>query len=252
MTRERSLALTHKRFTSHLAVDEPAATDRDHWLLLAMDGPKVLADDRLVDVARVSLGSAFLRILRELRPSLAVISCPPAGPAEILAVVAARRERPTLRLILLNDPGDIHGRLHALSLGFDEALPSSTDPAELTGRAWLLIEGRQIGRGHDGAMTVAPGVVLDLAGRRVRRGGVDIHLRPKEFALLAMLASDPGRVFSRAELVDGAWGPAYSGGQRTIDVHVRWLRAKIEPDPARPAHVITVRGAGYRLDPTND
>ena len=92
-------------------------------------------------------------------------------------------------------------------------------------------------------------MALDLVGRRVRRAGVDVHLRPKEFALLALLASDPGRAFSRSELVDRAWGSAYTGGNRTIDVHIRWLRAKIELDPARPAHVITVRGTGYRLDP---
>ncbi|HEX3427653.1 MAG TPA: helix-turn-helix domain-containing protein, partial [Candidatus Limnocylindrales bacterium] len=66
---------------------------------------------------------------------------------------------------------------------------------------------------------------------------------------LAHLAGHPGRVFSRAELVRQVWGAAYSGGSRTVDVHIRWLRAKIEQDPARPAHLTTVRGIGYRFDP---
>ena len=95
----------------------------------------------------------------------------------------------------------------------------------------------------------APGIDLDLAAHRVTKDGADVHFRPREFALLALLASDPGRVFSRDELVELGWGPRYRGSPRTVDVHVRWIRAKLEADPARPRHVVTVRGAGYRLDP---
>ena len=167
----------------------------------------------------------------------------------MLAAVTERRQRDDLRILLLNDPGDVTGRLDALTLGFDDAFPASIDPIELTGRAWLLLNGHRPAPGNDRQIPIAPGVVLDLVGRRVRRGSVDVHLRPKEFALLAVLASDPGRVFSRTELVDRAWGADYHGGSRTIDVHIRWLRSKIEGDPARPAHVVTVRGTGYRLDP---
>jgi DNA-binding response OmpR family regulator len=77
-------------------------------------------------------------------------------------------------------------------------------------------------------------------------------VRPKEYAILALLAAHPGRVFSRRELIERIWGVGYAGGQRTIDVHVRWLRAKIEDAPSRPAHLITVRGTGYRLDPPTE
>jgi two-component system OmpR family response regulator len=211
------------------------------WLVLAAHGRPAVSAAGQVEVATVADGSLFVRLLRDLRPCLAIVSLPPAGSTELLAAVAERRKRPALRLILVNDPADVAGRLDALALGFDDALPATVDSVELVGRAHLLADGRRI-----------PGVVLDLVGRRVRRGGADVHLRPKEFALLALLASDPGRVFSRSELVDRAWGPAYTGGSRTIDVHVRWLRAKIERDPARPIHVITVRGTGYRLDPFAD
>jgi two-component system, OmpR family, response regulator RegX3 len=61
--------------------------------------------------------------------------------------------------------------------------------------------------------------------------------------------SDPGQVFTRAELIAGVWGAGYVGGDRTVDVHIRWIRAKLEENPSRPVHVITVRGTGYRLDP---
>jgi DNA-binding response OmpR family regulator len=75
-----------------------------------------------------------------------------------------------------------------------------------------------------------------------------IHLRPREYALLALLASHPGRAYSRRELLDRAWGRNHPGGEGTVDVHVRWLRSKIEPKPDQPVHLVTVRGTGYRLD----
>ncbi len=81
----------------------------------------------------------------------------------------------------------------------------------------------------------------------LRRDGQVIHLRPKEFGLLALLAAHPGRAYTRRELLHLVWGPAHVGGPRTVDVHVRWLRSKIEPGP-EPAYLVTVRGVGYRLD----
>lgn len=205
--------------------------------------------DASAGVETVTVGSTFVRLLREHRPLLAVVSSPPADAEHLRAAVAERRLRPSLRLIFLNEPNDVAGRLDALVLGFDEALSSSTDPGELTGRALLLLDAGRLGSDTTRPIAIADDVVLDIVGRRVRRHGLDVHLRPKEFALLALLASEPGRVFSRVELVDRIWGRAYSGGSRTVDVHIRWLRAKIERDPARPDHVITVRGTGYRLDP---
>jgi DNA-binding response OmpR family regulator len=112
-----------------------------------------------------------------------------------------------------------------------------------------MLGGGRIERTDRRECTIAPGIQLDLAARRVTRDGAEIHLRPKEFSLLAVLAADPNRVYTRDELVDTVWGPGYRGSVRTVDVHVRWLRAKLEADPARPRHVVTVRGTGYRLDP---
>ena len=232
-----------------LPVVPPAQAPAAPWLVLAMDGsPGFLAAEGAGPVTRVAVGSVFIRMLREITPRLVVMSAPPAGAAEMLAAVAERRRRPTLRLVLLNDPSDVSGRLRALALGFDEALPASVAPEELVGRAQLLLDAPSRAPATP-QIAIAPGVQLDLGGRRVRRAGTEIHLRPREYALLAVLATHPGRVFTRRELVDRAWGAGYTGGPRTVDVHVRWLRAKIEQDPERPAHIVTVRGAGYRLDP---
>lgn len=88
---------------------------------------------------------------------------------------------------------------------------------------------------------------IDLVRRSAVLDGFDLDLRTKEFDLLVHLVSQPGRVFSRAQLLDGVWGDEHPGGSRTIDVHVSLLRRKLEDDPANPERLITVRGVGYRF-----
>jgi DNA-binding response OmpR family regulator len=80
----------------------------------------------------------------------------------------------------------------------------------------------------------------------VRRGGKYVALKPKEFELLRFLARHPGQVFTREQLLDHVWGHGFVGENRTVDVHVRWLREKIEASPSEPALIETVRGVGYR------
>jgi len=89
---------------------------------------------------------------------------------------------------------------------------------------------------------------IDLARHRVVRGGVALDLTPKEFDLLVFLARNKGFVFNREQLLEKVWGYDYAGDTRTVDVHIRWLREKIEPDPHQPRRVITVRGTGYKLE----
>jgi DNA-binding response OmpR family regulator len=93
----------------------------------------------------------------------------------------------------------------------------------------------------------ADGVRIDLVRRSVEVGGEQVQLTYLEFELLRTLAASPGRVFSRRELLDMLWGGAEYRDPRTIDVHVRHLREKIEPDPREPAYIFTMRGAGYRF-----
>ena len=93
------------------------------------------------------------------------------------------------------------------------------------------------------------GLVLNLAAHELRREGDRVHLRPKEYGLLALLAVHPGRAYTRRQLLDRVWGAEHDGDPRTVDVHVRWLRSKIEAEPARPVHLVTMRGVGYRLEP---
>lgn len=191
---------------------------------------------------------AFRERLDHGRPRLVVIGCPPATPRDIDALLDVRRRRVGMRILHLSPPEAVEARVAALRDGFDEALPSTIDPDELVARLSLLDERARLGPMRP-SLPVADGVLLDPVAHEVRRDGALVHLRPKEFQLLAMLASHPGRAYTRRQLLDRVWGPDHDGDPRTVDVHVRWLRAKIEPRPEAPVHLVTVRGVGYRLDP---
>jgi DNA-binding response OmpR family regulator len=95
-------------------------------------------------------------------------------------------------------------------------------------------------------LTAGP-IVVDPGQRRVMRRGKEIQLKPKEFDLLTYFVRHPGQVFSREQLLDQVWGFGYVGDNRTVDVHIRWLREKIEKNPSKPKLLETIRGVGYRL-----
>jgi DNA-binding response OmpR family regulator len=223
---------------------------RATWLVLAADGPALELDGLAPTSTRIRTAtdpSIFADLLRGGRPRIAIVAVPPAGGRDVELVALERRRRTTLRTIHLTPPDAADARIEALRLGYDEALPQSIEPAELAGRAALLEE-RARGRAGN-TLEVGDGLELDLVAHELRRDGRAIHLRPKEFQLLSMLAAHPGRAFTRRQLLDRVWGLDQIGDPRTVDVHIRWLRSKVEPEPDHPVHLITVRGIGYRLDP---
>ena len=91
-------------------------------------------------------------------------------------------------------------------------------------------------------------LTIDLGRREVLLQDEPVHLKPKEFDLLEFLARHRGMVLSRSQILEQVWGWDYIGDTRTVDVHVRWLREKIEPEPANPVRIVTVRGVGYRFE----
>lgn len=234
----------------HAPTAAPDATpsQRRSWLVFADGGPAAdLPGSVVADVTLAHGGSAFREALRTRRPSVVVCSYPPATATDIAAVARERLLRPSLRAVLITPPEAADLRLEALALGFDDAVASSIDPAELAGRlAWLAERVGDID-GVGAVLAFGDDFELDTMAHELRHRGRTVHLRPKEFGLLALLAAHPGRAYTRAELLDRVWGRRQSGG-RTVDVHVRWLRSKIEPDPERPSTLVTVRGVGYRLD----
>jgi DNA-binding response OmpR family regulator len=222
---------------------------RPPWIALAgrdsvVDSVRGAHPDRL----RITSDPAvFTAWLCADRPVLAVLAGPPATAAEMAVAARERHRRSTLRIVHLSPTAAVDARLDALRRGFDAVLPDDLADVELATRLELLDEAARA-RSHR-PLAVADGVILDAVAHEVRRDGALIHLRPKEYLLLAMLAAHPGRAYSRRQLLERVWGPDHDGDPRTVDVHVRWLRSKIEPRPEVPVHLVTVRGVGYRLDP---
>ena len=231
-------------------VPPPKAASRAAWLVLAVDGPatELGVEPRGGGVRVVADPARFRAMLLAERPRIVVCAEPPADRAVLDAVSAERRRRTHMRAVHLAPPDAVQARLAALEAGFDDALTTSMPVSELVGRlTWLDARARQR-PGSGTVLAIGDGLELDVLAHELRRGDEVIHLRPKEFGLLALLAAHPGRAYSRRELLDRVWGPEHHGGMRTVDVHVRWLRSKIEPCPEQPVHLLTVRGLGYRLD----
>ncbi len=222
---------------------------RPSWIALADGGPLAEVGEHATEARmRTTRDPAtFAHLLSAIRPRIAILARPPACTDDIDAALRERRRRPTLRLVVLSAPDAVQERLDALRAGVDEALADTIEPAELAARLEIL-EDRARTR-HETVLAITDDVSLDLVAHEVRRAGTLVHLRPKEFQLLAMLAAHPGRAYTRRQLLDRVWGHDHEGDPRTVDVHVRWLRSKLEPQPDVPVHLITVRGVGYRLDP---
>jgi DNA-binding response OmpR family regulator len=245
------MVVPNPRVTDRRTSPAPVPGGQDEWLVLAIEGSAV---ELMTQTVRASIhitddARRFRSLLLVGRPRLVVCSQPPADNETIELVLKERRRRPLMRAVHIAPPHDVQMRLTALAAGFDDAVPSTMPVAELMGRLdWLDA------RAHDrpdrrGVVAVAEGVTLDMVAHELRRAGRTLHLRPQEYALLALLATNPRRAFSRQQILAQVWGPRQQQPTRTVDVHVRWIREKIEPDPSRPAHLVTVRGVGYRLDP---
>ena len=168
------------------------------------------------------------------------------APAAIATVTALGTHiRPVLLLTARTAEID---RVQGLDLGADDYITKPFGLAELLARVRAHLRRSATNGGAQPSVIEFDGLTLDLARRELRCGESPRPLRPKEYQLLAYLAQHPGRTCTRDELLNDVWDIDFVGGTRTVDVHIRWLRKKIEPDPAQPVHLITVRGAGYRFE----
>ncbi len=163
-----------------------------------------------------------------------------------LEFLQAYRRQANTPVILLTARVEDDEKIVGLEMGADDYMTKPFRPRELLARIRAVL--RRAGRAAPGAAVLHVGdLVLDREGHRLTVSGRPVDLTPSEFELLAALMSAPGRVFTRLELLDHIQGVRYEGYERTIDVHVKNLRAKIEPDPRKPRYIETVYGVGYRL-----
>jgi DNA-binding response OmpR family regulator len=151
-------------------------------------------------------------------------------------------------IVMVTARADTHDVVAGLEAGADDYLTKPFAPKELSARIRALLR-RARTTGNE-SQTVRVGE-LEISPEQgvVKRSGEEVHLTKTEFRLLCELATTPGKVFSREHLLERVWGYGYFGDGRLVDVHVRRLRTKVELDPARPRHVVTVRGMGYKLQP---
>ena len=143
-------------------------------------------------------------------------------------------------------------RVVGLELGADDYITKPFSFRELVARVRAVLRRRVLERGgapSPGDRLVVGDLALDRTARQAWRDGRPVELRAREFDLLAALMSHAGRALARHELLDQVWGESWVGDPHTLDVHIRWLREKLEDDPSAPRHIQTVRGHGYRIVP---
>jgi DNA-binding response OmpR family regulator len=174
------------------------------------------------------------------------IMLPKLDGLEVCKRLRAESEVPIIMLTARDDELD---KVLGLELGADDYITKPFSIREFRSRVRALLRRASVSRpvDEDGEVISAEGLTIDLARRSVEVGDQRVRLTYVEFELLRILASHPGRVYSRRMLLEALWGGADYREPRTIDVHVRHLREKLERDPAEPEYILTVRGVGYRF-----
>ena len=158
------------------------------------------------------------------------------------------RRHSSVPILMLTALGDEVDRIVGLEMGADDYLTKPFSARELVARIRALLRRVALDQTSVANTTLTLGdVVLDLNTRSLMKNGRLLPLRYKEFELLSLLMGKAGQVVSRAEIFDEVWGTDWLGDTRTLDVHIRWLREKLEDDPSQPRYIQTVRGVGYRF-----
>ena len=193
-------------------------------------------------------GEAGLRAAREKSPSIVLLDVmlPALDGFEICRLL--RRESSVPIIMLTARDGEMD-RVKGLELGADDYVIKPFNMRELLARIRNTLRRSAGGGGAPQSETVVSGnLAIDLTGHTAALNGEPLDMKPREFALISFLASNRGRAFTRDQILERLWGHDYIGDSRTVDVHVRWLREKIEPNPSNPSRIVTIRGVGYRFD----
>jgi DNA-binding response OmpR family regulator len=191
-------------------------------------------------------GRAALERFHSEQPDLVLLDLmlPELSGLEVTRRIRAESSVPIVMLTARDAEVD---KVVGLELGADDYVTKPFSSRELSARIRAVLR-----RGEPTSPAMPPkvelgNVTVDLAGHRVLREGAEVPMKPKVFDLLAFLLRHPGQVVSRDQLLEQVWGYDYAGETRTVDVHVHWLRSAIEPSPAVPTLIQTVRGVGYVL-----
>jgi two-component system response regulator ResD len=194
-------------------------------------------------------GAQALEAASDQRPDLVVLDLmlPRIDGLEVMRRLR-EHDRDRIAVILLTAKGEESDRVIGLRLGADDYVVKPFSPAELVARVDAVLRRVDTAPSHEPPIEVGE-LRIEPASRRVFVAGVEAQLTQREFDVLLFLARHPGQVFSRNQLMDAVWQYSFYTDTSTVTVHIRRLRAKIEPDPAQPRHIQTVWGVGYRFQP---
>lgn len=223
-------------------------------ILVVDDEPKIvqIARDYLeragFRVITAGDGGTALRMARTEQPHLVVLDLM-LPEMDGLDVARAIRQDPATRalpIIMLTARVEEADRVTGLELGADDYVTKPFSPRELVARVRAVLRRTEGPANHAGTLQIGE-LTIDLHRRTVRRAGALIDLTATEFELLSILAREPGRPFTRAQLLELAYDVSYAGFDRTVDAHIKNLRRKIEPDPRHPRYILTLYGVGYKF-----
>ena len=213
------------------------------------------------EVSQATTGYQALDIARSEQPDLVVLDVmlPELDGFEVCRIL---RQETNVPILMLTARDEVVDRVVGLEMGADDYMTKPFSMRELLARVKAMMRRQRLIREEiqtEVGESVAPveakqmsmtfdDLVIDLARREATLDGEPIRLKPKEYDLLVFLARNRGIALSRDLILERVWGWEHHGGSRTVDVHVRWLRAKIEPDPTEARRIVTVRGIGYRFE----
>jgi DNA-binding response OmpR family regulator len=230
---------------------QPVTRTSTRTILVVDDEPRIveLACDYLEHagfrVIAAADGRGALETARRDRPDLVVLDLGLPG-LDGLDVTKALRAEGLIPIVMVTARDDELDKLLGLELGADDYLTKPFSPRELVARVKAVLRRADRPPADEDVIRVGQ-LTLDVPRMRTEVAGTSVDLTPTEFTLLATLARQPGRIFTRSHLLDELRGVAFESYERAIDSHVKNLRRKIEPDPRQPRFVLTVYGVGYRL-----
>jgi DNA-binding response OmpR family regulator len=194
-------------------------------------------------------GEQALEVIRHKKLDLIIldIMLPKLDGLAVCRIVRKEPEIAQTPIIMLTARGTQSDKMIGLDSGADDYITKPFELGELLARVRAVLR-RAPGRIVASQVLTGGTISIDLSARRAYRGDAELHLSQKEFDLLAELMRNQGAVLSRDLILSRVWGYDYYGDSRTVDVHIRWLREKIEDDPSDPKLIITVRGVGYRFE----
>ncbi|HLA17987.1 MAG TPA: response regulator transcription factor [Dehalococcoidia bacterium] len=192
-------------------------------------------------------GESALNLARSHRPDLVLLDLmlPGLDGFQVCRILRREMQAP---ILMLTAKGDEIDKVVGLELGADDYVTKPFSMRELLARVRALLRRADIRPEGEREVLTSGDLSVDLAKREATRSAQAVPLKPKEFELLAFFMRNRQRAFTREQLLNQIWGYDYAGDTRTVDVHVSWLRQKIEDQPQKPARIVTVRGLGYRFD----